>query len=186
VTVAESRPGTIESEDDRTCAAGAYAELEADGDVAPNAGDETVIASYADGVTVLDREGVQIASAPGYACEGSADEAETLIIGRAFGAPTIAMVVTSGGRREQMTWLAVFRVGFAGRLDPVFTGTVEERSDDRVRRGEVTFVPDGLIYRRPGSRRLTLWVFDPAARAYTQRGPSELPIDVPHAELPPR
>lgn len=117
--------------------------------VAASAGDETILASYAHGVMVFGREGELIASTPGFPCAGSADEIEVLAAGTAFGVPTIVMVATTGGRREQLTWLGMFRVGLNGRLEAVFAGAVEQREDGIVRRGSVTVLPDALMVRDP-------------------------------------
>ena len=169
---------------DTDCAGGQYGGLELKADVVGSSVEETILASYTQGVIVLDRENMPIASAPGYPCEGSADAIESIAVGHAFleAERTIAMTVTSGGRREQMTVLALFRVGFGGRLDPVFTASIEERRGGDVARGSVMLLPGALLYRRPGGR-LALWVFDPVGRAYLFRGviePSDVPEEPPH------
>lgn len=169
---------------DEGCAAGAFAPFELVADVAPTAGNETVRASFVDGVVVRDREGAVVASASGYNCEGSADEIVALAAGSAHRDSTIALAFTYGGRREQVTALALFRIGFGGKLDPVFTAEVEQRTDERVRRGNVWLFPNGLIYQRPGGRP-TIWVFDPVDRAYLYRGPLEETDEPPHVEPPP-
>jgi hypothetical protein len=134
-------------------------------DVSPVAGTETILASFSQGVAVLGSEGQQLASTPGYPCFGSADQVEVLAAGTAYGVPTIVLAVTVGGRREQATWLAMYRIGVGGRLEPVFTGVVEERADDIVRLGSVTILPDGLLVRSP-SGGASMWTWDPTAGVY--------------------
>lgn len=170
---------TMWVESDAECPAGFYPGMAIEADVAPSPGNETVLASYTQGVLVLDSEGELLASSPGYTCEGTADDAIALAAGSTFLEPTIALVVTSGGRREQITWLALYRVGFGGRLDPVFTASVEEREDEVVRRGDVAFVPGGLLYRRPGGG-WSVWIYDPVGRAYMHRGELERSDEPPH------
>jgi len=147
--------------------------------VAPAAGPETILASFAHGVMVYGHEGELIASTPGYPCAGSADEIEVLAAGTAFGIPTIAIAVTTGGRREQMTWLGLFRVGPHGRLDPVFAGAVELREDGIVRKGSVTILPDGLLVRDPLGG-VGFWLFDETARVYLPRG-GFAGTEIPHS-----
>ncbi|MDB4960106.1 MAG: hypothetical protein JWP01_105 [Myxococcales bacterium] len=134
-------------------------------DVSPAPGSETLLASFSQGVTVLGSEGQELASTPGYPCFGSADQVDVLAAGTAFGTPTVVLAVTVGGRREQATWLAMFRIGTAGRLEPVFTTVVEEREDEIVRRGSVTVLRDGLLVRHP-SGRTAVWRWDAAAGVY--------------------
>lgn len=147
--------------------------------VAPAAGPETILASYAHGVMVYGHEGELIASTPGYPCAGSADEIEVLATGTAFGIPTIAIAVTTGGRREQMTWLGLFRIGQRGRLEPVFAGAVELREDGIVRRGSVTILPNGLLVRDPLGG-VGFWVFDDTAGVYLPRG-GFAGTEIPHS-----
>ncbi len=105
--------------------------------VANPGGDETILASFAHGVMVYGREGQLLASTPGFSCEGSADELDVLAVGTAFGVPMVAIVAKTGGRREQLTWLGLFRVGANGRLEATFAGAVEQREDGIVRRGAI-------------------------------------------------
>lgn len=137
--------------------------------VAAPAGDETILASFAHGVMVYGREGELIASTPGFPCEGSADEIEVLAAGTAFGVPTIVIVATTGGRREQLTWLGLFRVGRNGRLEAVFAGAIEQREDGIVRRGSVTILPEALIVRDPLGG-VGFWIFDDVGGVYIPRG----------------
>lgn len=159
----------MDAEIDPSCA-----ELESPGfalvaNVAAAAGDETILASYAHGVMVFGHEGELIASTPGFPCAGSADEIEVLAAGTAFGVPTIVMVATTGGRREQLTWLGMFRIGRTGRLEAVFTGAVEQREDGIVRRGSVTVLPDALMVRDPLGG-VGFWIFDEVSGVYIPRG----------------
>jgi hypothetical protein len=133
-------------------------------------GNETITVTYTGGLHVANAEGFEIASSAGYPCTGSADALEALAVGSVFGERTIVLTFTSGGRNEQWTWLGVYRIGFAGSIDPLFAGVVEHREDGIVRTGKLTFIPGALIYRPPGAHE-TLWVFDPVAHAYTPRGP---------------
>lgn len=154
------------SDVDPECSTGAYPGIAIDADVSPAAGDETIMVSLAHGIVVTDRDGRLLAEAPGYHCEGSADELEAIAAGDAFGAPTIAIAVTSGGHRVSSTWITLFRVD--GRhLDAVFTGTVEERDGDDAARGSIYLLPGALLYQPPRGLP-ALWRYDPAERAYVQ------------------
>ena len=156
----------IEDEpEDEACEELAATALTLDAEVAPSAGLETVIASYAGGITVVGREGNGLAAAPGYACGGSADAVDVLAAGSAFGTPMIALVATTGGHREQLTWLGLYRVAGDGRLDAVFTGAVEEQVGDQVRRGSVTFLPGALLVRDP-SGAVAFWLWDDTSNTY--------------------
>lgn len=163
-----------QSEPDPSCVASEYPGLELHADVYPAGGQETVLATYTQGIEIHGSEDELLGAAPGFTCEGSADDLELLASGTVFLEPTIVLAITSGGRREQSTWIALYRPGEGGRLDPLFTATVEEREGDRVHRGDITFVPGGLLYRRPGGGT-SVWIYDPVARAYVPRGPSEPP-----------
>ena len=164
--------------DDR-CDPGEHVGFAVHADLGPGAADVTVMSSYAEGVVVVGSEGRRLASTPGFVCQGSADELEVLAVGRAFTVPTIVVVATTGGRREQITWVGLYRVGREGRLDPVFVGAVEQREDGIVRRGAITLLPGALIYRAPGAGE-GLWVFDPVVHTFTPRGPLD-PEAEPHS-----
>jgi hypothetical protein len=153
---------------DPECSTGNYPGIAIEADVAPTPGLETVMVSLAHGIVVTDREGALITEAPGYHCEGSADELEAVAAGDAYGAPTIAIAVTSGGHRESETWVTLFRVDDR-RLDPVFTGTVEQRRGNDLERGSVMLLPGALLYRAPGGEP-TLWFYNSDAHAYVQPG----------------
>lgn len=154
------------------CGAGALRRIQLVADVAPAAGRELVIASYANGVVIFGREHQRLYATAGYPCDGSGDELVTIASGRAYGEPTLVITAVTGGRHEADTWLALYRPGVGGRLDEVFTGVVEHRVGDQVERGEIWLVPDGLLYRRPGGPT-TLWLFDPVGRAYVPMGRPE-------------
>lgn len=156
------------SDVDPECSTGAYPGIAIEADVAPAPGLETVMVSLAHGIVVTDRDGALVTEAPGYHCEGSADELEAIAAGNAFGAPTIAIAVTSGGHRESSTWVSLFRID-GRRLDPVFTGTVEERRGTTVQRGAIFLLPNALLYRHPGGTP-SIWLYNSDARAYVQPG----------------
>lgn len=155
--------------EDDSCNTAAYHAVELVADVAPSAGAETILASYANGIVVLDREGQLLASTTGYRCDGSIDEVESLAVGRVFGEPTIVVIARTGGRREYATFAGLFRVGDGKRLDPVFTATIEEHAGEDVRRGVIYMLPNGLVYRLPDGR-YAFYVFDPVGRVYVVPG----------------
>jgi hypothetical protein len=132
-------------------------------------GSDTISATYTTGIRVENAEGSETASSPGYPCTGSADALEGLAVASIFGERAIVLTFTSGGHNEQWTWVGVYRVGFAGSIDPLFAGVVEHRIGEDVRTGSVAFVPGALIYRPPGARD-TFWVFDPVVHTYVPRG----------------
>jgi hypothetical protein len=138
---------------DDDCVASAYGGLSLD------VNGTRVLASYSQGVFVLDESRHLVAHAPGFPCNGSADELVALAQGNAWvGTPLVALAATSGGRAESVTWLTLYRVGDAGKLEPVFTGAVESHGDHQTSTGVVTIVPGGLIYRAPdGSSSLWTW-----------------------------
>jgi hypothetical protein len=118
-------------------------------DVAPAGGAETVLASVASGVVVLDADQRLLSTAPLADCGGSADGVIALAAGDAWiGAPVIAVVFSSGGRREADTSLALFRAG-RERLEPIFTGVLEMREDDVVSAGSAVLLPGAIVYRPP-------------------------------------
>jgi hypothetical protein len=119
-----------------------------------------VLASYSQGVFVLDGNRHLVAQAPGFPCNGSSDELVALAQGNAWiGAPLIALAASSGGRAESVTWLSLYRVGDGGKLVPVFSGAVERHGDRQTKTGVVTIVPGGLIYRSPEGMT-SLWTWD--------------------------
>ncbi len=134
-------------------------------DVAPAPGREVIRGSYREGIVVTGREGEVLATTPGFPCGGTADAFEVLGGGRAFHQPLIVVAATTGGRREQMTWLGLYRVTSDGRLDAVFTGAVELREDGVVRRGSVTVLPGALLVREP-TGQVSFWIWDPTSGVY--------------------
>ncbi|HVK87429.1 MAG TPA: hypothetical protein VM513_25105 [Kofleriaceae bacterium] len=160
---------------DGECSAGARVTLGLTVDLGE--GRQHVVASYAGGIAVFDAEAMRLAGTPGYPCAGSADELEVLAVGNAFGVPTVAAVLTTGGRREAVTWLGLYRVGFGGRLEAVFAGAIEHRDGDRVLRGNVTLLPKALLHREP-TGEVILWTWDDGAGVYVPR-PALEPI--PHS-----
>ena len=156
------------------CGVDAMRTVELVADVAPAAGRERIVGSYAGGLTVFDREERVVTSAPGYRCEGTADELLAIAVGTAHGQRLLAIAVTSGGHREAATWVTLFRTG--ATLEPVFTGTVELRDGDRTVQGAIHLVRDGLLYRRPNGP-VRFWRLDPGTRYYVPVLP-----DVPHDE----
>jgi hypothetical protein len=113
------------------------------------ADDEVVLASMSTGVIVVDDRGHRRASAPLAECGGSADGVIALATGDAWlGAPVIAVVYSSGGRREAETTLALFRDD-GGALAPLFAGALELRDGDALWSGTATLLPGALWYRPP-------------------------------------
>jgi hypothetical protein len=145
---------------DERCVANAYGGLELFADLGGPTGEERVLASFTQGVVVLDRDRHAIARAPGFACEGSADELVAIAAGDAWiGTPLIAAAVTVGGRNENVTWLTLYRVGEHEELVPVFTAPVERHAGHTTRTGVVMVFPGGLVYRAP-SGVFSVWRYD--------------------------
>jgi hypothetical protein len=153
---------------DTDCSAAAGGGLAIAADVAPAPGTEEVLASYTQGVLVLDSHGRVIASAPAPACQGSADDLEVVAAGGAqLDGPVIALAATGGGHRASSTWLGLYRV-VNGAVAPIFAGVVEDRTGGRTRTGEVTLLPGALLYRAPSGEQ-TLWVYRPEHHRYVQQ-----------------
>jgi hypothetical protein len=147
-------------EADASCIASSYGGLSLTADVATLPGPERVLASFTQGVVVLDGEDHIVARAPGFDCEGSEDDLVALAVGDiGIGEPIVALAATAGGRNESMTWLTLYRVANSGELQPVFIGEVERHAGDTTRTGVVTVVPGGLVYRAP-SGGSTIWSYD--------------------------
>lgn len=160
---------------DTECPGDAYGGIQVLADVAPDAGDETVLASFSQGVLVIGHDGHRIAATGGFDCTGSHDELVAVAaVQRPFGGPAIAVAATAGGRRESSTWLELLEVGSSGRLNRLFVGEVARHADDRSQTGEVTLVPGGLIYRHP-TEGTSLWRFDASAHRYVLWRASERP-----------
>jgi hypothetical protein len=155
---------------DESCGATAYGGLAVTAEVtAAPAGPETVLASFTQGVLVLDARARLIASATPLVCAGSADELVGLAVGDAkIGEPVIALAVTTGGHREAATWLVLYRVA-DGVVAPIFAGIVEDFTRDRSRLGDVTLLRGALVYRAPSGVR-TLWTYEAAQHRYVEVG----------------
>ena len=153
--------GTPAPADDRLgppppgCQSGDPVALAVDADVAPPAGAETVVASAAHGVVVFDAEGRRI-GAVAFPCGGSADSIDALAVGEAgVGAPVIAVIATSGGRRETTTRVELLAFRESG-LERLFAGAIEAHDGDAGKSGEVRIAPPGLIHRDPSGVVTTL------------------------------
>ena len=147
---------------DEHCVASAY------GGLRVAAGDDTVLASYTQGLLVL-RGGQAIARAPGFDCFGSADELVALATGDAeLAMPVIAVAATSGGHAENATWLAMYRIGDRGELAPIFTAIVERHAGHQTRTGVVVLFPGGLVYRSPDGGS-SLWLYDRDLGRYVEQ-----------------
>jgi hypothetical protein len=156
------------------CVASAYGGLTLRADVTPASdGDEQIIASYTQGIFVLDGTRHLIAQAPAFTCEGSADELVALAAGDAgIRTPVVALAATQGGRNENVTWLMLYRVAASGELQPVFAGEVERHEAGTTRTGIVTLVPGGLVYRDTRGS-LGMWLYDSGLGRYVELFTSE-------------
>jgi hypothetical protein len=170
VTVATQQPAAATDELPPGCSIESITQHALVADVAPSAGKETIRATLVDGIAVYDAEQHLIARSPGYDCEGSADEIVVLEAGSAFGEPTIALAVRQGGHQRDEVALTLFRLDPRAGLYAVFTAAVEERDGVDIDQGAVWFLPNGLVYRRPGVQAATVWTFDPVGRLYTFTG----------------
>lgn len=152
---------------DPDCSAASYGGLEITANVTGGRGPQTVLASFTQGVVVLDGQGELLASATAPACQGSADELVAIAAGDAhIDHPVIALAVTVGGHREASTWLVLYRV-VGGAVAPAFAGVVEERIGEQRRTGDVTLLPGALLYRAPsGTQRL--WVYTAERQRYAE------------------
>ena len=130
--------------------------------------DQRVVASFDDGIQVLDRDDQVIARAPGFTPQGSADEVVALATGDVWiGKPVIALAATSGGHNESTTWLTLYRVE-RGALAPVWSGEVEHHEGHVTRTGVVLVYPGGLLYRSPDGDT-QIWRFDPDRKRFINR-----------------
>ncbi len=155
---------------DDHCAASAYGGLDLTADLTPAAGDEHVLASFTQGIVVLDRDRHLIARAPAFPCQGSADDVLALSVGDAWiGSPVLALAATTGGKNENVTWVTLYRVGDRGELVSMFTGAVERHQGHHTRTGIILLYPGGLLYQTPEGAT-QLWRFDPGQRRYINRG----------------
>lgn len=144
-----------------SCVASAY------GGLALTVGDERVLASYTQGIVVLDKSKNAVAHAPPFTCQGSADELVALSAGDAWiGTPVLALAATTGGKNESITWLTLYRTS---DLAPIFTGVVERHEGHRTRTGIVFVYPGGLLY-QPPSGGPQIWRYDVDQRRYINTG----------------
>jgi hypothetical protein len=163
--VSDRLGGLVGSRDDA-----GYGGLQVTADVAPADGSETVLASYHQGIGVVDHAGKLLAHAPGFEPTGSADDLVALSVGDAgIGTPVIALAMSRGGPRESVTSIVLYRVT-GDRLEQLFEGPVEEADGPDAFPGTITFVPGGLIYRAPRTPAATVWIFDAARGRYEKRG----------------
>jgi hypothetical protein len=151
------------------CVASAYGGLSLRADVSAAAGPELILASYTQGVFVLDGDRHVLAQAPGFGCQGSSDELVAIAAGdAAIGVPLVVLAATTGGHAENVTWLTLYRVADDGVLQPVFVGEVERHEGDTTRTGTVTLIPGGLVHRDP-SGSVGLWIYDPELGRYVEQ-----------------
>jgi hypothetical protein len=154
---------------DPACVDTVYGGLALDADLAPAPGTEKLLASFSQGIAVLDRDGGLVARAPGFACAGSADELVAVAAGDAWiGSPVIALAATTGGHAESLTWLSLYRVE-GDQLVSVFTGVVEDHDGHHTRTGAVLVAPGGLIYQAP-SGATSVWSYDRTRGRYVALG----------------
>ncbi|HEX7841492.1 MAG TPA: hypothetical protein VF469_28665 [Kofleriaceae bacterium] len=154
-------------EPDESCSAAAYGGLAITADVAKVRGPQLVMASFTQGVLVLDADGRLIASATALACQGSADEIDGIAAGDAhIDRPVIALAVTTGGHRTSSTWLVLYGVT-GGVIAPLFTGRVEDHDGERTRAGVVVLLPGALLYRAPSGTQ-TMWVYNAEQQRYVE------------------
>lgn len=156
---------------DEECTAGAYTGgMTLTADLAPSVpGVERVLASYTQGLVVLDHERHVIAEAAGFECEGSADELVAITAGdAAIDAPVVALAATMGGRGENITMLMLYRVSNGGELQPIFSGEVERHAEKTTRTGVVTLIPGGLVHQDP-TGFTSLWIYEPEQGRYIQQ-----------------
>ena len=150
------------------CVAAAYDGLSLTADVSAAPGNEQILASYTQGVFVLDREGHLLAQSQPWECEGSSDELVALAAGdAAIGTPVVALAATSGGRAENVTLLTMYRVSNGGELQPIFSGEVERHEGETTRTGIVTLIPGGLVYRDPQGS-VGMWLYDAELGRYVE------------------
>jgi hypothetical protein len=143
------------------CSASAYGGFELTVD------DQRVLASYTQGIVVLDNNKNAVAHTPPFTCQGSADDIVALQAGDAWiGTPVLAFAATTGGKNESITWLTLYRMS---DLAPVFTGIVERHQGQRTRTGIVLVYPGGLLY-QPPTGAPQVWRFDADQHRYINTG----------------
>lgn len=135
--------------------------IELAADIAPAVGTETILASYAQGVVVLDHRGRVLARRAAFTNMGSADELLAIATGDLQpGRPVIAIATQAGGHREQEVWLELDQIGRNGALDVVFSAIVEVHDGRGDAVGAVTIVPGGILYRAPHAELAVLRKLD--------------------------
>jgi hypothetical protein len=146
---------------DDSCTASTYGGLE----LATDTG--RVLASFTQGLLILDRDRHAIARTPAFTCQGSADELVALAAGDAWiGTPVLALVATAGGHNESTTWLTLYR---ASDLAPLWSGEVEHHEGSVTTTGVIMLYPGGLVYRSPAGGA-QVFRFDPDQHRYISRG----------------
>ncbi len=162
-----------------TPANGGYGGLEVTGEIGRGRGLEAVLASFQQGLVVVDRAGQLVARAPGFESTGSADDLVALAIGDGqLDEPIIALAVTTGGHRDSVTSIVLYQLGERGDLLPLFAKPIVERDGDQTFAGAIVFAPRALRYRSPRGAT-SLWMFDPARGRYVESEPAELDRSAP-------
>lgn len=150
------------------CVANEYGGLSLRANVSEAEGTEKILASYTQGVFVLDGDRHLLAQSQPTECEGSADGLVALAAGDgSVGVPLIALATTAGGHAENVTWLTLYRVANDGVLQPVFVGEVERHEGDTARTGVITLIPGGLVYRDTRGS-IGMWLYDAELGRYVE------------------
>jgi hypothetical protein len=135
-------------------------------------GDGSVLASFHQGVIVLDGKDLVIGRAPGFDPMGSADDLLAVAVGDAgLDKPVIVVAVTRGGHRENTTSIVVFQTGRQSQLQRIFDAPVEEHDGDQTFTGSLVFVSQGLVYQRPRGS-VERWRFDSSRHRYVPDQPA--------------
>jgi hypothetical protein len=151
-----------------------YGGLEITAEISRGRGPETVLASFQQGLLVVDRAGQVVARARGFKSEGSADDLVALAVGDGqLDEPMIALAVTTGGHRDSVTSIVLYQLGENGRLVQVFAKPIVDRDGDQTFEGAIVFAPRALRYRSPRGAS-SLWRFDPARGQYVESAPAEI------------
>ena len=159
--IAERMAGLVGTRDD-----GGY------GGIAVPFGEGSVLASFHQGVVVLDGKDAVIGRAPGFDAMGSADDLVAVAVGDAgLDKPVIVLVVTRGGHRENTTSLVVLQTGRQSQLQRIFDAPVEEHAGDETFTGSLVFVSQGLVYQRPRGD-IERWKFDASRHRYVVDQPA--------------
>lgn len=147
-------------------AAGDFGALEVRADLDGDARPESVLASYALGVAVVDDRNRVIGRALGFEPAGSADDLLAIAVGDGqLATPLLIVTTQTGGHRISVTTLSLYRLG--GRaLQPLFAEPIETHDGDQTRSGSLLLVRDGLWYRAPDAEVAVQWRFDAASARY--------------------